>query len=102
MKSSPGARVRKIVGNAGVGAVSALLDPGDEIIITDPHYACYPQLIKIAGGVPRTVRVYEEEGYQIDAGRLRKAITKRTKAVLINSPGNPTGTRISEPFFQAI
>lgn len=73
----------------------ALLDPGDEVIITDPHYACYPQLIKIAGGVPVTVRVYEEEGYQIDAGRLRKAVTKKTKAILINSPANPTGTLLS-------
>jgi aspartate/methionine/tyrosine aminotransferase len=73
----------------------ALLDPGDEVIITDPHYACYPQLIKIAGGVPVKVRVYEEEGYQIDAGRLRKAITSRTKAILINSPANPTGTVLS-------
>ncbi len=72
-----------------------LLDPGDEIIITDPHYACYPQLIKIAGGVPVTVRIYEEEGYQIDAARLRKAITPRTKAILINSPSNPTGTVLS-------
>ena len=69
----------------------ALLDPGDEVIITDPHYACYPQLIKIAGGVPRTVRVYEEEGYQIDIGGLKKAVTPRTKAILINSPANPTG-----------
>jgi len=73
----------------------ALLDPGDEVIITDPHYACYPQLIKIAGGVPVTVRVYEDEGYQIDAARLRKAITPRTKAILINSPANPTGTVLS-------
>lgn len=69
----------------------ALLDPGDEVIITDPHYACYPQLIKIAGGVPRKVRVYEEEDYQIDIGRLKKAVSSRTKAVLVNSPANPTG-----------
>lgn len=69
----------------------SLLDPGDEVIITDPHYACYPQIIRIAGGVPKTVRIYEEEGYQIDVGRLKKAITPRTKAILINSPANPTG-----------
>ncbi len=69
----------------------SLLDPGDEVIMTDPHYACYPQIIRIAGGVPKTVRIYEEEGYQIDLGRLKKAITPRTKAVLINSPANPTG-----------
>ncbi|MFI5324372.1 MAG: pyridoxal phosphate-dependent aminotransferase, partial [Thermodesulfobacteriota bacterium] len=68
-----------------------LIDPGDEVIITDPHYACYPQLIKIAGGVPRRVRVYEEEDYQIDVGRIKKALSPRTKAVLVNSPANPTG-----------
>jgi len=69
----------------------ALLDPGDEIVITDPHYACYPQLIKIAGGVPKKVRIYEEEGFQPDVSRIKAAITPRTKAVLINSPANPTG-----------
>lgn len=69
----------------------ALLDPGDEIVITDPHYACYPQLIKIAGGVPKKVRIYEEEGFQPDVARIKSAITPRTKAVLINSPANPTG-----------
>ena len=74
----------------------SLLEPGDEIIITDPHYACYPQLIKIAGGVPKRVRIYEEEGFQIDVSRVRKAISERTKAILINSPSNPTGV-ILEP-----
>lgn len=69
----------------------ALLDPGDEIVITDPHYACYPQLIRIAGGVPKKVRIYEEEGFQPDVARIKAAITPRTKAVLINSPANPTG-----------
>ena len=69
----------------------ALLDPGDEIVITDPHYACYPQLIRIAGGVPKKVRIYEEEGFQPDVARIKSAITPRTKAVLINSPANPTG-----------
>ncbi|MGD9653109.1 MAG: aminotransferase class I/II-fold pyridoxal phosphate-dependent enzyme, partial [Candidatus Dadabacteria bacterium] len=72
----------------------ALVDPGDEIIITDPHYACYPQLIKIAGGVPKKVRIYEEEGFQPDVSRIEEAITPRTKAILINSPANPTGVVI--------
>ncbi|HEX3034308.1 MAG TPA: pyridoxal phosphate-dependent aminotransferase [Thermodesulfobacteriota bacterium] len=74
----------------------SLLEPGDEIIITDPHYACYPQLIKIAGGVPKRVRIYEEEGFQIDVSRVKKAISERTKAILINSPSNPTGV-VLEP-----
>ncbi len=72
----------------------ALVDPGDEIIITDPHYACYPQLIKIAGGAPKKVRIYEEEGFQPDVSRIEEAITPRTKAILINSPANPTGVVI--------
>ncbi len=72
-------------------AIISLIEPGEEVIITDPHYACYPQIIKIAGGVPKTFRIYEEEGFQIDIGRLKKAISPRTKAILINSPANPTG-----------
>lgn len=77
-------------------SVVSLIDPGDEIIITDPHYSCYPQIIKIAGGVPKCVRIYEEEGFQIDVNRIRKAISERTKAIIINSPSNPTGT-VLEP-----
>lgn len=77
-------------------AMASLLNPGDEVIITDPHYACYPQIIKIAGGVPKPVRIYEEEGYQIDLNRVKKAISRRTKAILINSPSNPTGV-VLEP-----
>lgn len=72
-------------------SIISLIEPGEEVIITDPHYACYPQIIKIAGGVPKTFRIYEEEGFQIDIGRLKKAISPRTKAILINSPANPTG-----------
>lgn len=72
-------------------AIISLIEPGEEVIITDPHYACYPQIIKIAGGVPKTFRIYEEEDFQIDIGRLKKAISPRTKAILINSPANPTG-----------
>ena len=51
---------------------------------------------KIAGGVPKRVRIYEEEGFQIDVSRVKKAISERTKAILINSPSNPTGA-VLEP-----
>ncbi|GBD39978.1 Aspartate aminotransferase [bacterium HR37] len=74
----------------------SLIDRDDEIVITDPHYACYPQIIRIAGGVPKRVRIYEEEGFQIDANRIKKAISSRTRAVIINSPSNPTGV-VLEP-----
>lgn len=80
----------------------ALLDPGDEIVITDPHYACYPQLIKIAGGVPKKVRIYEEEGFQPDVARIKEAITPRTKAVLVNSPANPTGVVLDPSVLRGI
>lgn len=74
----------------------SLIDRDDEIVITDPHYACYPQIIRIAGGVPKRVRIYEEEGFQIDVTRIKKAISSRTRAVIINSPSNPTGV-VLEP-----
>ncbi|TFG75805.1 MAG: pyridoxal phosphate-dependent aminotransferase [Thermodesulfobacteriales bacterium] len=72
-------------------SIISLIEPGEEVVITDPHYACYPQIIKIAGGVPVTFRIFEEEGFQIDIDRLKKVITPKTKAILINSPANPTG-----------
>ncbi len=77
-------------------SIISLIEPGDEVLITDPHYACYPQIIKIAGGVPKTFRIYEDEGFQISVDRLKEAITPKTRAILINSPANPTGV-VLEP-----
>jgi aspartate/methionine/tyrosine aminotransferase len=74
---------------------SATLDPGDEVIISDPHYACYPNLIRFFGGVPVRVPVREEEGFQYTAEGIREKITPRTRAILINSPSNPTGNLLS-------
>jgi len=75
---------------------SALLDPGDEVIISDPHYACYPNFIKFVQGVPVEVPVYEEDGFQYRPEEIRCRITARTKAIFINSPSNPTGNLLSE------
>lgn len=72
-------------------SIISLIEPGEEVVITDPHYACYPQIIKIAGGVPKRFRIFEEEGFQIDVDRLKKVVTPKTKAIIINSPANPTG-----------
>ena len=77
-------------------SIISLIEPGEEVIITDPHYACYPQIIKIAGGIPKTFRIYEDEGFQINIDRLKEAITPKTRAILINSPANPTGV-VLEP-----
>jgi len=74
---------------------STLLDPGDEVIISDPHYACYPNFIKFVQGVPVCVPVYEEEGFQYRPEAIRDRLTPRTKAIFINSPSNPTGNLLS-------
>lgn len=74
---------------------SALLDPGDEVIISDPHYACYPNFIRFVQGVPVTVPVYEEDGFQYRPEAIREKLSGRTKAIFINSPSNPTGNLLS-------
>ncbi len=83
-------------------AILCLANPGDEIIITDPHYACYPGIIKAASAVPVTVEIYAEENYQIDAQRLKKALTPATKAIILNSPANPTGAVLDESVVESI
>ena len=74
---------------------SALLEPGDEVIVSDPHYACYPNFIKFCGGKLTCVDVAEEDGFQLRPEAVRARIGSRTKALLINSPANPTGTLLS-------
>ncbi|MGB4594212.1 MAG: pyridoxal phosphate-dependent aminotransferase [Coriobacteriia bacterium] len=70
----------------------ALLDPGDEVIISDPCYPAYPNYINFLGGVPVRVPVRAEDGFRFRMDDLRAAITPRTKAIVINSPANPMGT----------
>jgi (5-formylfuran-3-yl)methyl phosphate transaminase len=81
---------------------SALLDEGDEVIISDPHYACYPNFIKFVQGVPVTVPVFEEDGFQYRPSAIRDKITDKTKAIFINSPSNPTGNILSESRMKAV
>ncbi|MBF0377218.1 MAG: pyridoxal phosphate-dependent aminotransferase [Desulfamplus sp.] len=80
----------------------ALINPGDEIIISDPHYACYPNFIKFAQGVPVRVQVQESEGFLYTPAAISKQITPKTKAILINSPSNPTGNVMSKERMEAI
>ena len=70
---------------------SALVNPGDEIIISDPHYACYANFISYVQGVPVTVPVYEDQGFVFTPDAIQQKITSKTKAIFINSPANPTG-----------
>jgi len=83
-------------------AMLTVLNPGDEILITDPHYACYPQIINVARGVARKIPVYESDGYQVDPSEVRKNIGKKTKAILVNSPANPTGAVMDTDVFREL
>ena len=81
---------------------AALLDQGDEVIISNPSYACYPNFINFLGGKPVEVKVYENDGFQYRPEEIRKNITNRCKGVFINSPANPTGTLLSPDRMQKI
>lgn len=68
-----------------------ILNEGDEVIIPTPFWVSYPEQVKLAGGVPVFVQALEENNFKITPEQLREAITDKTKAVIINSPSNPTG-----------
>ena len=81
---------------------SALLERGQEVILSDPGYSCYPNFISFLGGVPVRVPVYEKDGFQLRAKAIRERIGDETRAILINSPSNPTGNLLSEGNMKAI
>lgn len=68
-----------------------LLNPGDEVVLSDPHYPCYSNFIKFLEGKPVYVRVHEDDGFQLRPDAVKKHLSRRTKALFINSPSNPTG-----------
>jgi aspartate/methionine/tyrosine aminotransferase len=81
---------------------AALLEAGDEVIISDPHYACYPNFINFVQGRTVTVPVSESDGFQYRPEAIRNKIDDRTQAIFINSPSNPTGNLLSAERMQAI
>ncbi len=78
----------------------AMVDPGDEVIIFDPYFAMYKALIGMAGGTPIIIDTYPD--FRLDMNRVADAITPRTKAVIVNSPGNPTGLTLAEDDVQSL
>ena len=76
-------------------AMQVLLNPGDEVIIPDPYFTCYPDQVQAAGGVPVFLPTYGEEDFSLNMDRLEGLVTPRTKAILINTPNNPTGCCLS-------
>ena len=72
-------------------ALEAILDDGDEVILQAPYFTPYPQQVELARGIPVELATYEEEDFQINMERLESLINERTKAIVINTPSNPTG-----------
>ena len=77
-------------------AMFAILNEGEEVLIPVPYWVSYPELVKLAGGNPVFVECKEENDYKFTIEALEKATTKKTKAIVINSPNNPTGSIYSE------
>jgi aspartate/methionine/tyrosine aminotransferase len=80
----------------------ALLDPGDEVIMPDPCYPAYPNYVAFLGGVPRPIPVRAADGFRFRIEEVRAAIGPRTKAIMINSPGNPTGAVLGDDDLRAL
>lgn len=82
--------------------LSALLEDGDEVILADPGYACYANMISYQGGVPRAVEVWEDDAFQVRPEAIRGKMSSRTKGILINSPANPTGMLLAPEHIEKI
>jgi len=76
--------------------LEAILDDGDEVILQAPYFTPYPQQVELARGIPIELCTYEEEDFQINIDRLESLINERTKAIVINTPSNPTGSCLTE------
>jgi len=80
----------------------ALLDPGDEVILSNPYYSCYPNFIRFVEGIPVFADIFEEEGFQYDADEFRKKLSKKTKGIVVNSPANPTGAVLKKKVLEEL
>jgi len=80
----------------------ALLNPGDEVIITAPYWVSYPDMVLLAGGEPVIIRASQEQGFKMTPAQLEAAITDRTRLVVLNSPSNPTGVAYTRAEWQAL
>jgi len=89
-----------VVSNGGKHSLTnvfeAILNPGDEVIIPAPYWLSYPEIIKLADGVPVYVVGGKEQGYKITAEQLQAVTTEKTKAIVLNTPSNPTGMIYTE------
>lgn len=95
-----------VVSNGGKHSLTnifeAILNPGDEVIIPAPYWLSYPEIVKLADGVPVFVRAGKEQDYKITAEQIAAACTDKTKALVLNSPNNPTGMVYTRQELEAI
>lgn len=84
-----------------VNAFQAICNAGDEVIIPAPFWVSYPEMVKLADGVPVYVHTKEEDGFKFTLEQLKNAVTPKTKAIVMNSPSNPTGMVYSEEELRA-
>jgi aspartate aminotransferase len=95
-----------IVGTGGkqvlYNALMATINPGDEVIIPAPYWVSYPEMVALAGGEPVAVVCTAEHGFKLQPDELEKAITPKTKWIILNSPSNPTGTAYTRADLKAI
>lgn len=80
----------------------AILNPGDEVIIPAPYWLSYPEIVKLADGVPVFIRGEKKDGYKVSAEQIKAAITPNTKALVLNTPSNPTGMIYTREELEAI
>ena len=85
-----------------LNAILACVGPGDEVVIPAPYWLSYPEMVRIAGGEPVIVSTKESNGWKMTAEEFEDAMSPRTKLVILNSPGNPTGAVYTEEELRAI
>ncbi|MDU5079946.1 pyridoxal phosphate-dependent aminotransferase [uncultured Tissierella sp.] len=83
-------------------ALMAILNPGDEVIFATPYWVSYPELVRLADGVPVYIETKEENDFKFNVDDLNKVLTDKTKAIILNSPSNPTGSIYTEEELRAI
>jgi aspartate aminotransferase len=83
-------------------AIQAVVSPGDEVIIPAPYWVSYPEMVKLAGGIPKFIFAGIDASFKITPAQLRAAITPKTRMVVLNSPSNPTGTVYTVAELQAL
>ena len=76
--------------------IQVLCNPGDEVLIPSPYWVSYPEMVYLAGGVPRFIETTQKEGFRLTVERLKKAVTPKSKLLILNSPSNPTGVVLEE------